>query len=198
MENINNTKNTFSESPFISEDNPDFQNQNNFNAFPHEGIFHPEPNIFICKTDCCYKYMGLFIILYGSISGVVMIIIGIIFKIIPLLIVGSVLLTIGPIAGIIVFRRVTIEVKFTFSHPMVEITTSSMCKTEKKFIDKKEISQIILVEIERPKGNYQTLKIKYKNGIENGYFQGPFFTKNEIDYFNNEMKNLLSYDYNSY
>ena len=67
----------------ISEDNPDFQNQNNFNAFPHEGIFHPEPNIFICKTDCCYKYMGLFIILYGSISGVVMIIIGIIFKIIP-------------------------------------------------------------------------------------------------------------------
>ena len=105
-------------------------------------------------------------------------------------------------AGIIVFCLVTIEVKFTFSHPMVEITFSSMCWTKKQFVGKKEITEIFVEYTENKKGVYQELHIEFNIGIENIYFKlrsrPPCFTKNEVDFFNYEIKKLLSYAYNSY
>ena len=91
--------------------------------------------------------------------------------------VGSIFLLFFVTVGILILRLDTVEVKFTFSHPMVEISVSSVLKIKKKFVEKKEISEIF---------------------IEYIYFGSEFFTKNEIDYFNNEIKKLLSYDYNSY
>ena len=41
-----------------------FQNvNNNLNSIPHKGIFHPEPNTLICRGNCFYKYVGLYILL---------------------------------------------------------------------------------------------------------------------------------------
>ena len=84
-------RNAFTTSPFNSEENTDFFNQNNFNNVPQKGIFHPEPNIFICKAHCCCKYIGLFIILYGLFFGIVFPLIGIIKNIIAFTIFGSVI-----------------------------------------------------------------------------------------------------------
>ena len=83
---------------------------------------------------------------------------------------------------------------------MVEITVSKMCGTKKQFVEKREITEIFFEYTEtEKKGTYQALHIKFNNGIENIYFKlksrPPCFTKNEVDYFNNEMKKLLSYDY---
>ena len=118
------------------------------------------------------------------------------------IIVGSAIFLGCLIAGIIVFCLVTVEVKFTFSHPMVEITVSSMCRTKKQFIEKKEITEIFFEYTENKNGVYQALHIKFNNGIENIYFKlrsrPPCFTKNKVDFFNYETKKLLSYDYNSY
>ena len=204
MENIDYTKNSYTTSPFNSDNNPDFQNQNDFNSFPHKGIFHPEPNIFICKAHCCCKYLGFFIILYGSIFLIIFPLIGILCKIIALIIVGSAMFLGSLIAAIIIFNTVTIEVKFTFSHPMVEIISSSMCKKKRLFVEKMEISEIFFeyTETNKKKGIYQALHIKFNNGNENTYFKiksnPPCFTKYEVNYFNNEMKKLLSSNYNSY
>ena len=112
--------------------------------------------------------------------------------------VGSIFLLFFVTVGILILRLDTVEVKFTFSHPMVEISVSSVLKIKKKFVEKKEISEIFIEYTEKPKGIYQALHVKFKDGIESIYFGSEFFTKNEIDYFNNEIKKLLSYDYNSY
>ena len=205
MENIDYTKNSSNEtsetSPFISEDNPDFQNQNNYTSFPHKGIFHPEPNIFICKSNCCCKYLGLFIFLYGSFIGVLLPAIGISKNNNSFIILGPVVFLGCLILGILVFYCVTIEVKFTFSYPMIEITTSSIFITKSKLVGKSEISEIFFEYREiRNNGFYQALHIKFNNGSENRYFNfnsnPPCFTKNEVDFFNNEMKKYLSSDYN--
>ena len=199
---MENKSNAFTASPINSEDNTDFSNQNNF---PQKGIFHPESNIFICKVDCCCKYIGLFIVLYGLFFGIVFPLIGILNDLIIFTIFGSVIFLACLIAAIYVFCSVTLEVKFTFSHPMVGITITSMCGTKKQFVEKKEITEIFFEFTEtgtEQKGAYQALHIKFNNGIENIYFKmnstPPCFTKNEVDYFNNEMKELLSYDYNLY
>ena len=200
MENTN--RNSYTTSPFVSENNPDFLSQY-INIYTHKGIFHPEPNIFICKAHCCCKYLGLFIILYGSIFAIVFPLTGILCNIFAFIIVGPSILLGCLIAAIIIFNTVTIEVKFTFSHPMVEIISSSMCKKKRLFVEKMEISEIFFEYTEtNKKGIYQALHIKFNNGNENTYFKiksnPPCFTKYEVNYFNNEMKKLLSSNYNSY
>ena len=203
------TSNSYTTSPFISENNPDSSNQSNINNIPHKGIFHPHPNIFICKPNCCFKYIGLYIILFGSLFGIFFPIAGIATKFIVFIIVGSVIFLCCLIVGIILFCLITIEIKFTFSHPMVEITASSMCRKKKQFVEKSEISEIFFEYNENRlngrKGRkkiYHALHIKFKNGIENNYLKfssnPPCFTKEEVDYFNNEMKKFLSSNYSSY
>ena len=68
-----------------------FQNgNNNLYNFPHKGIFHPEPNTLICRGNCCYKYVGLYVILYGLGFGCIFIPIGIFTKMIVFTIIGSI------------------------------------------------------------------------------------------------------------
>ena len=38
---------------------------NNLYNYPHKGIFHPEPNTLICRGNCCFKYVGLYPMLFG-------------------------------------------------------------------------------------------------------------------------------------
>ena len=199
MENTN-INNSYTTSPFASENNPDFLSQY-INVYTHKGIFHPEPNIFICKAHCCCKYIGLYMILFSSFFGIFFPVIGFINNLIVLIIIGSGIFLFNCIIGVLLLCLNTIEVKFTFSHPMIEITTSSIFITNSKLVGKSEISEIFFEHREtRSNGFYQALHIKFNNGSENRYFNfnsnPPCFTKNEVDFFNNEMKKYLSSDYN--
>ena len=200
MENTN-INNSYTTSPFTSENNPDFLSQY-INVYTHKGIFHPEPNIFICKAHCCCKYIGLYLILFSSFFGIFFPVIGFINNLIVLTIIGSGIFLFNCIIGVLLLCLNTIEVKFTFSHPVVEITTSSMCRTKNQIFEKSEISEIFFEYTEKRDGIFEALHIKFNNGIENIYFKissrPPCFTKNEVDYFNNEIKKLLNNIYNSY
>ena len=190
------TKEESNPAPIVIPDIADFQ-PNNLYKFPHKGIFQPNPNTLICKTNCCYKYIGLYIILFGAFFGIIFPTIGILVKITVFIIVGSLIFLITIIVGIILFCKITIEVKFIFSNPMVEIIASSLCSKKNKIVEKSEIANIIL-EYNNIRQNrvYQSLHIMFKNGLENDYFgftsNPPCFTKYEVDYFNNEIKRLLN------
>ena len=173
--------------------------KNNLYNFPHKGIFHPEPNTLICRGNCCYKYVGLYPILFGLSFGCSFIPAGIFSKNIVFTIVGSLIFTSSLIVGICLFCNIKVEIKFVVSYPMIEIITSSMCKTNKKIVNISEIGNIIF-EYDDSKYNsngiYQSLHIMYTNGEQTNYFgfnsSPPCFTKYEVDYFNNEIRNLLN------
>ena len=193
MENTN--INTYTTSPFAPENNPDFSSQY-INIYSHKGIFHPEPNIFICKAHCCCKYIGLYMILFCSFFVIFFPVIGFTNNLIVLINIGFLIFLVNCIIGILLLCLNTIEVKFTFSLPMVEITTSSMCITKTQIVEKSEISDIFFEYTEKQNGIYEALHIKYNSGIENTYFnissRPPCFIKDEVDYFNHEIKKLLN------
>ena len=54
----------------------------------------------------------------------------------------------------------TIEVKFTFSHSIVEIMASSMFCTKTQSVEKSEISEIFFEYTEKTNGIFQSLHIK--------------------------------------
>jgi len=178
-----------------------FQDGNNIlYNFPHKGIFHPEPNTLICRGNCCYKYVGLYPILFGLGFGCSFIPIGIFTKMIVFTIVGSIIFSASLIVGICLFYNIKTEIKFVVSYPMIEIIASSMCRTNKKIVNISEIANIIF-EYDCSKYNpndsgiYQSLHIMYTNGEQKDYFgftsTPPCFTEYEVDYFNNEIRNLL-------
>ena len=179
--------------------NQRFQDGNkNFYNIPHKGIFHPEPNTLICRANCCYKYIGLYPILFGLGFGCTFIPIGIFTKIIVFTIVGSFFFLAGLIVGICLSCKINEEIKFIISYPIIEIITSSMCKSNTKIVNISEIGNIIFeyeVSNTRKKSIYQTLHIIYTNGEKTDYFgfrsSPPCFTKEEVDYFNFEIKKLL-------
>ena len=170
---------------------------NNLYNFPHKGIFHPEPNTLICRGNCCYKYVGLYPILFGLTFGT-FILVGLFSKMIVFIIVGSIIFSASLIVGICLFFNIKTEIKFVVSYPMIEIIASSMCRTNKKIVNISEIANIIF-EYEGSTNNnggiYQSLHIMYTNGEQKDYFgftsTPPCFTKYEVDYFNNEIKKLL-------
>ena len=100
------------------------------------------------------------------------------------------------IVGICLCYNIKTEIKFVVSYPMIEIIASSMCITNKKIVNISEIGNIIF-EYEGSKNNsiYQSLHIMYTNGEQKNYFgftsYPPCFTEYEVDYFNNEIRNLL-------
>ena len=100
------------------------------------------------------------------------------------------------IVGICLCYNIKTEIKFVVSYPMIEIIASSMCITNKKIVNISEIGNIIF-EYEGSKNNsiYQSLHIMYTNGEQTDYFgftsYPPCFTEYEVDYFNNEIRNLL-------
>jgi len=189
------------EAPPVSGDfNREFQDiNNNLYNIPHKGIFHPEPNTFICRGNCCYRYVGLYPILFGLGFGLVFIPTGIAIKIIVFTLVGAIIFLAGLIVGICLSCKIKIEIKFVVSYPMIEISASSMCKTDKNIINISEIENIIFEYKESNttsrKGVYHSLNIKYINGEQTNYFgfrsSPPCFTKQEVEYFNNEIKKLL-------
>ena len=181
--------------PLVISTKDDYQQKNNLNYFPHKGIFQPEPNTLICKTQCCCKFIGLYVILFGSIFGIVFPTVGIMTNMIVFIIVGTCIFSITIIVGISLFCSITTEVKFTFSKPLVDITISSMCKKKTQIVQMNEIANIIFDYNESRRGAYHVLHIIFKNGVQNNYFSfrsnPPCFTKYEIEYFNNEVKRLL-------
>ena len=174
------------------------QDGNNLYNIPHKGIFHPEPNTLICRANCCYKYVWLYPILFGLGFGCVFIPIGIFTKIIVFTIVGSFILLASLIVGICLEYKINVEVKFVASYPMIEIITSTMCKSNNKIVNISEIENIIFEYKEsntKKKSIYQSLHIMYTNGEQTDYFgfrsSPPCFTKYEVDYFNYEIRKLL-------
>ena len=115
--------------------------QGNKNLF--KGIFHPEPNILICKGNCCYRYIGLYPILFGLGLGCTFIPVGIATKFIVFILVGILIFSASLIVGICLLYKINIEVKFVISYPMIEIINSSMCKANKKIVNISEIGNII-------------------------------------------------------
>ena len=205
MDNYSQTNNgNFQQSSdFIGAGSPDFSayngnngQQNNLYNFPHKGIFQPNSNTLICKTNCCCNCIGLYIILYGAFFLMVFIPIGIINNMIVMTIVGSSIFAITLVVGIFIFYYKTVEVKFIFSYPMIEIITKSMLKTNSMNVHKSEIANIIFEYNQTNSGTYQQLHILFKNGNQNNYFgfttNPPCFTKYEIDYFNNEMNKFFN------
>ena len=89
--------------------------KNNLYSIPHKGIFQPDPNTLICKSHCCYKFIGLYAILYGSIFGIVFPSVGIPKHLIVFTIIGFSIFTACLIVGICLFYCTTTEVKFFFS-----------------------------------------------------------------------------------
>ena len=170
---------------------------NNLYNFPHKGIFHPEPNTLICRGNCCYKYVGLYPILFGLTFGT-FILVGLFSKMIAFIIVGSIIFSASLIVGICLFFNIKTEIKFVVSYPMIEIIASSMCRTNKKIVNISEIANIIF-EYEGSTNNnggiYQSLHIMYTNGERKNYFgfntSPPCFTEYEVVYFNNEIQKLL-------
>ena len=68
-----------------------FQDENNnLNNIPHKGIFHPEPNILICRANCFYKYLGFYLILFGLFFVCLFIPLGIHSKVYDLALIGSI------------------------------------------------------------------------------------------------------------
>ena len=120
-------------------------------------------------------------------------------KLIIFTVTGFTIFFICLIIAILISCLLTIEVKFTFIYSTVEIITSSMCWSKKQIVDIKEISDIYFEYTQRGRGAYHSLHIKFKNGIENSYFniesRPPCFAKFEVDLFNNGMKNHLHNDY---
>ena len=171
---------------------------NNLYNIPHKGIFQPEPNTLICRGNCCYRYVGLYPILFGLGFGCIFIPVGIFTKMIVFIIVGSLIFLAALIVGICLLCKINVEIKFVVSYPMIEIINSSMCKNNKKIVNISEIANITFeyeVSNTRKKSIYQSLHIMYTNGEQTDYFgfrsSPPCFTKEEVDYFNNEMKKLL-------
>ena len=181
--------------PLITNTKIDYQQKNNLDNFPHKGIFQPEPNILICKAPCGCKFIGLYIILFGSIFGIFFPIVGINTKIIVFIIAGTGVFSITIIVGIILFCTTTTEVKFTFSKPLVDITISTLCRQKKQIVQMDEIANIIFDYHEKGRKVHQELNIIFKNGTQYRYFNfnssPPCYTKYEIEYFNNEVKRLL-------
>ena len=171
---------------------------NNLYNIPHKGIFQPEPNTLICRANCCYKYIGLYPILFGLGFGCAFIPVGIFSKIIVFTIVGSLIFLAALIVGICLLYKINVEIKFVVSYPIIEIINSSMFKSNTKIVNISEIGNIIF-EYEasntKKKSIYQTLHIIYTNGEKTDYFgfrsSPPCFTKEEVDYFNFEIKKLL-------
>ena len=191
---IPQTNETSNPAPFATPNNLDFQSGNLY-EFPHKGIFQPNSNTLICKTHCCCKCIGLYVILFGSIFGIVFPTVGIAKNMIVFTIVGSLFFLITIIIGTILFCTITTEVKFTFSNPMVEITVFSVCRKKNRIIEKSEIANIIFEYNENQRGAYHSLHIMFRNGNQDDYFSfssSPHcFTKYEVEYFNNEVKRLL-------
>ena len=171
---------------------------NNLYNYPHKGIFHPEPNTLICRGNCCFKYVGLYPMLFGLGFGCTFIPIGIFTKMIAFTIVGSIIFLATLIVGICLACKINVEVKFVVSYPMIEIITSSMFKTNKKILNISEIGNIIFEYASNNSskgGIYQSLHIMYTNGEQTDYFgftsTPPCFIRYEVEYFNNEIKKLL-------
>ena len=175
----------------ISETYQKPNNSRDFNSLPHKGIFQPYPNILICKTHCCCKFLGLYIILIGSIFGTVFTTIGIIEKMIISTIAGIFFFSVLFISGISLFCSIIIEVHLAFSNTSVEIIELSVCREKRQIVHKDEIANIIFEYNEGQEGGHQTLYIMFSNGTNNNYFGSNCFTKEEIEYFNNEVKRLL-------
>ena len=179
----------------ISETYQKPSNSSDLYSLPHKGIFQPDPNILICKTHCCCKFIGLYVILFGSIFGTVFPTVGILNKMIIFTIIGSIIFSICFIVGICLFCCITTEVHLAFSYPMVEIIVLSVCRKRRQTVHKDEIANIIFEYNEAQKGAYQSLHIMFSNGTQNDYFgftsSPPCFTKYETEYFNNEVKRLL-------
>ena len=173
-----------------------FQNvNNNLNSIPHKGIFHPEPNTLICRGNCCYKYVGLYPILFGLFFVCLFIPLGICLKVFVLTLIGSIFFSASLIVGICLFCNIKTEIKFVVSYPMIEIIVSSMCITNKKVVSISEIENIIFEYKDKINYIYQSLHIMYTNGEQKNYFgfntSPPCFTEYEVVYFNNEIKKLL-------
>ena len=136
---------------------------NNLYNYPHKGIFHPEPNTLICRGNCCFKYVGLYPMLFGLGFGCTFIPIGIFTKMIVFTIIGSIIFLASLIVGICLCYNIKTEIKFVVSYPMIEIIASSMCITNKKIVNISEIGNIIF-EYEGSKNNsiYQSLHNVYK------------------------------------
>ena len=171
---------------------------NNLYNIPHKGISQPESNTLICRGNCCYRYVGLYPILFGLGFGCILIPVGIFTKTIVFIIVGSLIFLAALIVGICLLCKINVEIKFVVSYPMIEIINSSMCKNNRKIVNISEIANITFeyeVSNTRKKSIYQSLHIMYTNGEQTDYFgfrsSPPCFTKEEVDYFNNEMKKLL-------
>ena len=171
---------------------------NNLYNIPHKGISQPESNTLICRGNCCYRYVGLYPILFGLGFGCILIPVGIFTKTIVFIIVGSLIFLAALIVGICLLCKINVEIKFVVSYPMIEIINSSMCKNNRKIVNISEIANITFeyeVSNTRKKSIYQSLHIIYTNGEQTDYFgfrsSPPCFTKEEVDYFNNEMKKLL-------
>ena len=199
MEKIFNIRDFSRSSSFDSSNT--YYSDNDCDCCTFEGIFHPKPNIYICKVHCCLKFIGLYIFLFGCIFGISFPFIGIKTKLIIFTIVGVIIFVSCLIPAILLFFLLTVEVKFTFSHSMVEIIVSSVCWKKRQNVDKKEISEIFFEYSQRRRYVYNSLHIKFNNGIENNYFSftssPPCFSKFEVDFFNNEMKKNLRNDYNN-
>ena len=199
--NILYPKDFYNRSPSFSSYNSDFSNKNIIDTSPQKGIFHPNPNTYICKVHCCYKFIGLYIFLFGTIFGITFPLAGILAKLIIMTIVGFIIFFICLLIAILISCLLTAEVKFTFTYPKVEITASSACWSRKQIVDIKDISTIYFEYYQKGSGVYQALHIIFKNGNENSYFnfnsRPPCFTKIEVDFFNEEMKKNLLTDLNN-
>ena len=99
------------------------------------------------------------------------------------------------LVAIFISCSVTTEVQLVFTQPLVEIIVSSLCKKRRQTVNKEEIANIIFDYTPGGKGVYTSLHIMFKNGNQSDYFgcrsNPPCFTKEEIDYFNHEVKRLL-------
>ena len=160
-------------------------NSRDLNSLPHKGIFQPAPNILICKTGCWNKFQGLCIILFGSIFGTIFPAVGIANKIIFFTIEGFIAFSLCFTIGIYQFCSITIELHLAFSNTMVEIIELSVCREKKRHIVHKD--EIANINFEYN----ESLHIIFSNGTQNDYFSTNYYTKYEIEYFNNEVERLL-------
>jgi hypothetical protein len=167
----------------------------NLDTIPHKGIFQPEPNTLIIKGNCCLKFIGLYIVIFGIFFGITFPAVGIATHFIIFTIIGFTIFGICVIVAIIISCSITTEVQLIFSYPLVEIIVSSLFKKRRQNVNKEEIANIIFDYTPSGRGVYTSLHIIFKNGNQSDYFgcrsNPPCFTKEEIDYFNNEVKRLL-------
>ena len=113
---------------------------NNLYNYPHKGIFHPEPNTLICRGNCCFKYVGLYPMLFGLGFGCTFIPIGIFTKMIVFTIIGSIIFLASLIVGICLCYNIKTEIKFDNEQAIWQVLSAVVRESIGKYNDVKYLA----------------------------------------------------------